>query len=106
MIKGIGAPAPHALDLLGLASLGVYGGLVAVGYATEGASYHFRLDPRNPFRSAERALVGIGVQAAGAGVRLARVALDDLFEASAEVGEWFTRRRSPSFQDRIRSRFL
>lgn len=106
MFEEIGALSHFALNILGIAGTGLYAGLVAVGYVTEGPSYHFGFDVRNPFRCAERLLVGLGVRATGTLLKLAQSTLDMLFEASAEVGEWFTRRTTPAIQEHIRSRFL
>jgi hypothetical protein len=105
MFGEIIAAGHQAAGFVELASAGVYAGLVALGYATEGPEYHFRFDLRKPVRSTERLLVGLGVRLMGAIVRLAKSALENLFEASAEIGEWFVR-RNPSVQERVRSRFL
>jgi hypothetical protein len=105
MFGEIIAAGHQAAGLVELASAGVYAGLVALGYATEGPEYHFSFNLRSPLRSTERLLVGLGVRITGAIVRLGKSALENLFEASAEVGEWFVR-RNPSLQEHVRSRFL
>lgn len=106
MFQVMAALGHQAINILGLAGAGVYAGLVALGYATEGPSYHFSFGLRSPLRSTERLLVGLGVRAMGAVVRFAKSTLDVLFEASAEVGEWFRIHSNPEIQEHIRSRFL
>jgi hypothetical protein len=54
----------------------------------------------------ERLLVRIGVRALSAFLYAAGVLLDPLFEASAEIGEWFTNLGSAEIQARYRSRFI
>ncbi len=92
-------------NLFGFACPPLYVGLVLMAYATEGSRYELTFDPRQPFRSTKRILVGLGVRAAAAILRMGKAALDILFETSAQVGEWFTQRSSPTIQARIRSRF-
>ena len=83
-----------------------YIGLVILGYATEGPHYQIKFDLADPIRSTERLLVGIGVRALAASLHVAGVILDPLFEASAEIGEWFTKLGSAETQARYRSRFI
>lgn len=77
--------------------------LVFSGYATEGPYYQFRLDVRHPIVTGKRLLVGLGVRFVA---WMLRFLLDPLFEASAEVGDWFTDHASPKIRNRIRSRFI
>jgi hypothetical protein len=79
--------------------------LVILGYATEGPHYQFRLDLHHPVITAKRLLVGLGVRLVNWMLRLALFLLDPLFEASAEVGDWFADHTTPGIRNRIRSRF-
>ncbi|HEV2351936.1 MAG TPA: hypothetical protein VG028_19060 [Terriglobia bacterium] len=80
--------------------------LVILGYATEGSHYQFRLDAHHPILTLKRLLVGLGVRLVGWTLRGAQLLLDPLFEASAEVGDWFADHTSPETRSRIRSRFI
>ena len=73
--------------------LGLYLRLVAMTYRTEGPAFHFRVTLADPIRSAKRLLVWLGVKAEAALLRVGTATLDALFEASAEVGEWYVHRR-------------
>jgi hypothetical protein len=84
----------------------LYIGLVILGYATEGPHYQVKFDLADPIRSMERLLVGIGVRVLAATLHVAGVIFDPLFEASAEIGEWFTKLGSAETQARYRSRFI
>jgi hypothetical protein len=50
-------------------------------------------------------LVWLGVKVLKACLRIARIVLNMLLEASAEVGEWFIG-LIPAVQESVRSRFL
>jgi len=80
--------------------------LVFLGYATEGGHYAIRLDARRPVMTAKRLLVGIGVRFAAWALRIGQRLLDPLFEASAQVGDWFADHASQEVRNHIRSRFL
>ncbi len=90
-----------------LAAFGIlYAGLVLMGYRTEGDRYRLRLDEQDPVGSAEQLLVWLGVRAMAAIVCVGRTTLEMLSEASAEVGEWYIRRRGGEVEASFRSRFL
>jgi hypothetical protein len=92
---------------LGVASMVVaYIVLVFLGYASEGPNYEIRLDTRRPVMTARRILVGLGVRFAARMLRIGQFLLNPLFEASAEVGDWFADHASPEVRERIRSRFI
>jgi hypothetical protein len=74
-------------------SLVLYLRLVAMTYRTEGPAFHFRVTLADPIRSAKRLLVWLGVKAEAALLRIGTATLDALFEASAEVGEWYVHQR-------------
>ncbi len=84
----------------------LYLGLVGMTYRTDGAGTPLRIDLGDPVRSAERFLVWSGVKAVAAFLRSARAVLDALFEASAEIGDWYLRRRGRNTQSELLSRFL
>jgi hypothetical protein len=94
------------LKLAILAGGVLYARLVVMSYRTNGPHYRLRIDPKDPARSAERLLVWLGVKALALGARIAVPLFGMLAEASAEVGEWFLRHRTPQTQASIRSRFL
>lgn len=106
MIAMIGIVGWQIINLLAIASALLYIGLVILGYATEGPRYQIKFDLADPIRSMERLLVGIGVIALAAFLYAVGVLLDPLFEASAEIGEWFTNLGSAETQARYRSRFI
>jgi hypothetical protein len=83
-----------------------YIGMVIIGYATEGPRYHFRFDASRPAASIKRMLVGLGVWFAAGVVRVSERAMNPLYEASAQVGDWIAERSSPETQERFRSRFM
>lgn len=90
-----------------LIALGIlYSGLVLMAYRTEGPRYQLRLDWQGPARSAQQLLVWLGVKVLAALVYAGRAALEVLSEASAEVGEWYLRRRGGEAEATFRSRFL
>lgn len=84
----------------------LYFGLVLMAYRTDGPSAPLTLDLSDPARSAERLLVWLGVRALDLSVKTSRALINALAEASAEVGEWFLRRRHPEVQASVRSRFM
>ena len=94
------------LKLAILAGGVLYARLVLMSYRTNGPHYRLRIDRKDPARSAERLLVWLGVKALALVVRIAVPIFGMLSEASAEVGEWFLRHRTPETQAAIRSRFL
>ena len=94
------------LKLLLVAGVAVYAGLVFMSYRTDGPRGRLKLELFDPARSAERLLVWLGVQAVAAVVRVAKGLFNMLSEASAEVGEWFIRRRNAEVQASVRSRFM
>lgn len=90
-----------------LVALGIlYAGLVLVSYWTEGSRPPLRLDLRAPARSIGRLLIRLGVKAVAVILRLGKSTLDMLSEASADVGEWYIRRRGAEAEAAFRSRFL
>jgi hypothetical protein len=100
-----GLPA-GALELLLVAGAIFYGGLVLMTYRTDGPCSQLRLELGNPARSAQRLLVWLGVKTVAFVLRALQLAFNMLSETSAEVGEWFLRRRNPEVQAAFRSRFL
>jgi hypothetical protein len=100
------AMAMQAINDLFVFMVMVYLVLVGLGYATEGPRYQLRFDVRHPIITARRLLVGVGVRLAAWLLRVAKRLLDPLFEASAEVGDWFADHASPETRSRIRSRFI
>lgn len=106
MISAYKAVTMEAInDLLVLLGM-VYLVLVGLGYATEGPHYQLRFDVRHPIITARRLLVGLGVRLAARLLRVAKLLLDPLFEASAEVGDWVADHASPETRSRILSRFI
>jgi ABC-type transporter Mla subunit MlaD len=83
----------------------VSAGLLVHVHAAEGSSSPVRVDLRSPFRSAKGLLVGLAVRILGVSLGAVRSTLEQLYEASAEVGEWFFSRTNPGAQDRFRSGF-
>lgn len=61
---------------------------------------------KNEMNIAKRQLVSQGVRFAAWALRVGEFLLDPLFEASAEVGEWFTDHASPQIRSSIKSRFI
>jgi hypothetical protein len=84
----------------------LYAGLVLMAYRTEGERHRLRLDKRDPAGSAAQLLVWAGVRAMATVVRVGRTALEMLSDASAEVGEWYIRRRGGQVEAIFRSHFL
>ena len=103
---------PLNVVLLGLAKIVLlalailYLGLVLTACRVDGVHCQLGLDLRDPARSLERLLVWAGVWTLYWTLAAGRTLLNTLSEASAEVGEWFLRRRRPQVQEAIRSRFM
>lgn len=90
-----------------LAAFGfLYAGLVLMAYRTEGHRYRLRLEKQDLAGSAAQLLVWLGVKAMAIVVRVGRTALEMLSDTSAEVGEWYIRRRGGEVEATFRSRFL
>lgn len=81
------------LILLGTAVL--YTVHVLITLRTEGSHYKLRFDGHDPARSAERALIWLGVRALVSILAGLKASLDVLEDASADVGEWVLHRRNP-----------
>jgi hypothetical protein len=94
------------LKLVFLATIGLYSGMVLTNYVVRGSDYHVRFDFGEPAWSMKQLLVWCGVRVLAAIVRMLGLALDQLIQASADVGEWFISRRSERVQAEFRSRFL
>lgn len=84
----------------------VYLILVYAAYEVEGARYQAHFELTRPARSGERLLIWTGVRVVDASLRFGKSILNQLFAASAEVGEWAVEKSSPSVQRKVRSRFL
>lgn len=84
----------------------LYAGLVLMAYRTEGERYRLSLNKQDPAGSAAQLLVWAGVRAMATVVRVGRTALEMLSDASAEVGEWYIRRRGGQVEAIFRSHFL
>jgi hypothetical protein len=95
----------HLLTWLAVAAGVLYAGMVLMRYRTDGPSYRLSFELRDPARSVVHSVVWLGVRVLEVFLRFARVILNMLLEASAEVGEWFMR-LSPAVQESVRSRFL
>ncbi|HUU15414.1 MAG TPA: hypothetical protein VM182_17115 [Terriglobia bacterium] len=96
-------------DLARLLLLGagvLYVGLVLTAYRLEGPRIRLRIESRDPGRSAVNFLVWLGVKVLAAISQAAKAALDVLSDTSADVGEWYLRRRGHAAQMSHRSRFL
>ncbi|MGH9396595.1 MAG: hypothetical protein ACRD18_07065 [Terriglobia bacterium] len=84
----------------------IYAGLVLTAYGIEGSRYQPRVQISKPARSGERLLVWTGVKLLDGVLRVSRSVFNQLFTASAEIGEWVVDRSSPTLQRKVRSRFL
>lgn len=91
--------------LVGMFAL-IYAALVYTAYGMEGSHYQARLQLTKPGRSGERLLIWTGVKILDATLRFARSVLNQLFAASAEIGEWAVEKSSPAVQRKVRSKFL
>jgi hypothetical protein len=94
------------LELLLVAGAILYAGLLLMSYRADGPHSRLRLELDAPARSAQRLLVWLGVKTVAFAVRTVQLVFNMLSETSAEVGEWFIRRRNPEVQAAFRSRFL
>lgn len=84
----------------------IYAILVYAAYEMEGARFQPRFQLTKPGRSGERLLIWTGVRIVDAVLRSMKAILNQLFAASAEVGEWAVEKSSPAVQRKVRSRFL
>ena len=84
----------------------VYLCMVAMGYATEGPRYQFRFDITRPAGSLRRLLVGLGVRFTAGVFQFFKRAMNPLFEASAQVGDWVAQRSGEETRQIYRSRFM
>ncbi len=66
--------------------------LIAMTYRTA-APYALKIDRGYPMRSAALVVAWFGTLSLATLWRAVRALLDTLFEASAELGEWYVRRR-------------
>ena len=80
-------------------------GMTLRWYRIDGLSSFPGFQLREPARSAQRILIWLGVRAVDGFLGITSILRSELLEASAEVGEWYLRRR-PNVQENIRSRFL
>ena len=106
MIPGIRTLTIGLMNIAVVLLLMAYIGMVIMGYATEGPRYHFQFDVTRPAGSIGRFLVGLGILFTAGVVRISQRAMNPLYEASAQVGEWITERTSQETQERFRSRFM
>jgi hypothetical protein len=84
----------------------IYAGLVFTAYEIEGRHYQPQLQLTKPARSGERLLIWTGVRILDTLLRIARSTFDQLFAASAEVGDWAIEKSGPAVQRKVRSKFL
>ncbi len=84
----------------------LYVGLVLMAYRIEGPRARLRFDALGPALWAENLLVWLGIKSLAAVRYAAWATLDILSEASAEVGEWFIRRRGAKAGLAHRSRYI
>ena len=89
---------------LPLAAGALYAGMVVMRYRTDEPCFCPAFQLRNPARSVEGLAVWLGVKALEGLLGIARLLLNVLLEASAEVGDWYLRRRT-DMREKIRSRF-
>ena len=94
----------HLLTWLAFGAGMIYAGMVLMRYRTDGPHYRLSFQLQEPARSVQGLVVWLGVRALGGCLRIARLILNMLLEASAEVGEWYIRVR-PAAWESIRSRF-
>ena len=73
--------------------------LIAVTYRTDGPFYPLRIDPDNPVRSAALLLAGLGARGVALLLRAGHGLLETLYEASADLGEWYVTRRGLGVDD-------
>jgi hypothetical protein len=94
----------RSLLWLALAAGALYVRMVVMRHCTDGPYCCPSLQLRDPVRSAQRIGVWLGVKALEGLLRIARLLLNMLLEASAEVGDSYLRRRTDMLE-KIRSRF-
>jgi len=92
-------------DMLIFAIGAIYTWLVLASYRTKGSDYRPQINSQAPARSAENLLIWLGVKTLALTLRFGRPVFGMLAEASAEVGEWYLRRRDPKAIASFRSRF-
>lgn len=102
MIEEIVTPHRPTVGLLELARARARRGLEAAGSAAERLRRRLPFDLRNFLRATHCLLTKLGVPVRNAALRASKWALNNLFEASAEVGEWLAG-RSPAVQEYFRS---
>jgi hypothetical protein len=105
MVTYLSVVSGHLLTWLAFAAGALYAGMVLMRYRTDGPHHRLSFDLRDPARSVQHFLVWLGVKVLKACLRIARIVLNMLLEASAEVGEWFIG-LIPAVQESVRSRFL
>jgi hypothetical protein len=105
MVTYLNMALGHLLTWLAFAAGAVYAGMVLMRYRTDGPHYRLGFEVHDPARSLQQLAVWLGVKVLEGCLRITRVILNVLLEASAEVGEWFMR-LNPTVQKSIRSRFL
>jgi hypothetical protein len=105
MVTHFRVPLDRLLVWLPLAGGALYAAMVLMRDRTDGPRRCPGFQLRDPVRSALRMGVWLGEKALEGFLGIARLLLSVLLEASAEVGEWYLRRR-PDMQENIRSRFL
>ena len=94
------------LKLLVALAVLIYAALIVSAYEIEGKHYQPRFQLTKPARSGETLLIWTGVRILDVIVRASRAALNQMFAASADVGDWVVGKSSPSVQRRVRSKFL
>jgi hypothetical protein len=94
----------RSLLWLALAAGALYAGMVVMRYRIGEPCFCPAFQLRSPVRSAERLGVWLGVKALEGLLGIAKLLLNVLLEASAEVGDWYLRRRTDMLKQ-IRSRF-
>ena len=106
MVPELRSMTTELMTICGVVLLMAYVAMVIMGYATEGPRYHFRFDATRPAGSLRRLLVGLGVRLTAGVVWSFQRAMNPLYEASAQVGDWVTERTSEETQQKFRSRFM
>jgi hypothetical protein len=83
------------LELVLMAGLALYAGLVVVSYLSYGPRPRPRVDLHDPAHAAEHLAVWLGVKILALAVGVGSWVFGMLSEASAEVGDWFLSHRRP-----------
>jgi hypothetical protein len=78
--------------------------LIVVTYRTAGPSLSLRVVRSHPVRSTTIFLAWLGALSVSSLWRAGKVFLDELYEASADLGEWYVTRRGATFDPQSRSR--